>query len=383
MRHILCAISFYLLLSSTLTFAQEKSFDEQVESVMASLLSQMTVESEARVYIQPPVYLDPNAKALPERSIGGPFARYLRAACEASLTPQFKLIPRDELAQIWSEVNLAQVTASQDPDAVLQGLQSLVTQQATLPLDAIVMVEYSEWMGNLSQIRLNLYLIDVRRVRKYTAVGTLHLTQAQATDAPARPENYDQIRLQTEQISHIVHDEVQAVASASDEMFFDLFVTVDKGPGAVYVDGESLTVRVSAEIDGYIAVINIDATGEMHLLFPNAHERENFIRSGEGRQIPAPDRGDYDLAIGEPFGFETIKVFASRTQFPVESALRKSKDLNLVPFPRLGTRAAQGVKTIKSWAKAVVERDKQRARLAEAQCFFTTIPQSSKGIWKD
>ena len=75
-----------------------------------------------------------------------------------------------------------------------------------------------------------------------TAVGTLHLTQAQAADAPARPENYDQIRVQTEQISHIIRDEVQAATSAENEIFFNLFVTVDKGPGSVYVDGESLTV---------------------------------------------------------------------------------------------------------------------------------------------
>lgn len=382
MRRIILVIGAYFLTSLPLAFPQSTSFDQQVATLMKALLARIPAASDtARIYLQPPVYLAQETETSAEHAIGGPFAHHLRIACQAALGPSFHRMHGDELSQIWSNVNLAQVIASHDPDQILHRLQSLDTSLAAVPLDAILLTAYREWEGNPQQIEVNLHLLDVRRMQKYTVAGTLSLTREQVSEASARPFRLEDIRHQMAEISHIVGDEIEQ-AELSGEILFDLFVTVDKGPGAVYEDGARLKIQVSAEIDCYIAVANVDAEGQVHLLFPNAYERDNFMHAGQERQIPAPDMQAYNLTIGAPFGIETIKVIASQTPFPADTAFQAHKDLNLVPFPLLGTRVDEGMHTIREWAEAVLVQQKQQTRLAEAQCLFTTIPRSSRGIWQ-
>ena len=67
---------------------------------------------------------------------------------------------------------------------------------------------------------------------------------------------------------------------------------------------------------------------------------------------------------------EKIKVFASTTPFDPEDLL-----------PQATANSEAGVKAVRRWAKSVVLREKQNARLAEAECVFIMKHQSSKGVW--
>lgn len=382
MKRLLGLIGSLLLLTQVVT-AQTLPVHKQVGELMQELLSKVPVtytSQNLRLYIQPPVYLAEDGNGETTGFIGSRFARHLRAMCEASLQPPFVLIPRDDLDKLWSEVELAQVTVSHNPDQVQSQLQSLVSQQVILPLDAILLAEYGEWNDDPQTIQLNLYLLLVNQVQKYTAVGTLRLTKAQSLDAPVRPDDYERLQQQTQQLSHVIRDEV-VEARIPEDALFDLFVTVDRGAGAVYEEDEALTIRVSSEIDCYIRVTNVDSTGQVHQLFPNAYESDNFVRAGQGRQIPTPGTQNYDLAIGAPFGLETIKVVASHTPFPADTALQGNKGIQAVPFPQLGIQVGEGVDKLRNWAKAVIVREKENVRLAEAQCVFMTMPHPSKGIW--
>ena len=302
----------------------------------------------------------------------------MRATLEARLTPPFSLIPRDQLDAIWAEVKLGQVTTTPNPEQVLQDLKLTVTQQATLPLDAIIISEYGQLPGNPQQIRVYLYLIDVKNVRKYTEAGTLHLTQAQALDSYVHPTAYDQTHQRIESSSQVVQTEITQLAQDNSdlqldpqEIMFNLFVSVDKGPGAVYEDGDPMTIRVSAETDCYIAAVNVDSSDRWGVLFPNHLNTDNFLRAGELIQIPPEGETRYDLGIQGPnFGMEKIKVFASTTPFDPEDLL-----------PQASANSEAGVKAVRRWVKSVVLREKQNARLAEAECIFITKRQSSKGVW--
>jgi hypothetical protein len=377
---------------ATLAWGEPISFDRQVDTVLTALIDKMSNPSDAerRVYIQPPVYLDDNRGAATSNRnfIGGPFAIHLQAALEKKLPRQFDLIPRDDLEAIWSEVKLAQVATTKDPEEMLIGLEALVKQQVTLPLDVIIMAEYGEWFNDPCRIRINLYLIDVPRVRKYTETAVIDLTREQCQDAPARPTGLERLRQYPDDIGHVVRDEVP-VFSTQDEPFsfneaenaFGLFITVDRGNGAVYEEGAPLTVYVASDTDCYIAIVNEDATGVTHLLFPNRYEQDNFIPDGSGRQIPSPQKlNHYDFGIRSPFGLEVIKVFASQTPFSVEGVLQ-DQSTRSAPLPALGSRGADGMAMIRQWAKSIIVRDKQQVKFAEAQCVFTTTMRSSRGIW--
>jgi hypothetical protein len=170
---------------------------------------------------------------------------------------------------------------------------------------------------------------------------------------------------------------IQLVEANSDlhldpqAVLFELFVSVDKGHGGVYEEGEAITVSVSAEIDCYIAVVNVDSSDRWGVLFPNEISTDNFLRAGDLKGIPPAGETGYDLGIEGPnFGLETMKVFASTTPFDPHDLL-----------PETSANSERGVKAVRRWAKSVVLREKDRARLAEAECVFMTKRRSGKGVW--
>jgi hypothetical protein len=92
-----------------------------------------------------------------------------------------------------------------------------------------------------------------------------------------------------------------------------------KGQGATYFSGEKIRYNVKASRGSYIKVIYLSSTGNKTgslkrmntLLFPNVHDRNNWIRAGEVKTI-----GRYgELEIQPPYGQDVITVVASEQQF--------------------------------------------------------------------
>jgi hypothetical protein len=77
--------------------------------------------------------------------------------------------------------------------------------------------------------------------------------------------------------------------------------------------GEPIELTVQAGKDGYLTVVDIDASGNVSVLFPNELDRNNFVRAGQ--QITFPTSSMPPLAMVEPVGWGTLRVFV--TQQPI------------------------------------------------------------------
>lgn len=105
-----------------------------------------------------------------------------------------------------------------------------------------------------------------------------------------------------------------------------------KGQGADYYAGEKIRFRVRASSDCYIKVIYLTSLEKNRsdekrmniLLFPNEHDRDNWIRADQTKVI-----GEHgELEIQPPFGKDVVTVVASEKQFAdVEENLKRAAGL--------------------------------------------------------
>ncbi len=105
------------------------------------------------------------------------------------------------------------------------------------------------------------------------------------------------------------------------ESFSKSWVTIEpeKGQGADYYSGEKIRFRVLASKGCYIKVIYLTSLDKNRsnkkrmniLLFPNEHDKDNWIRAGETKIIGKHG----ELEIQPPFGQDVITVVASEKQF--------------------------------------------------------------------
>jgi hypothetical protein len=119
------------------------------------------------------------------------------------------------------------------------------------------------------------------------------------------------------------------VKNQSTNPEFKIRITPLKGQGAYYYDGESIRFRVEASRNCYIKVIYLssagdDAAGETRmntLLFPNAHDQDNFIMAG--KPVIIGKMGE--LVAQTPYGKDIVTVVASQSQFAdIGASLRKA-----------------------------------------------------------
>jgi len=82
----------------------------------------------------------------------------------------------------------------------------------------------------------------------------------------------------------------------------------------------SLQLEVTIDTDCYITIVDVDAEGNVNVLFPNPYQNKNFYPDGfvrAGRSILLPDslnsgnRAGFHWDYANPPGVDTIRVFAS------------------------------------------------------------------------
>lgn len=119
------------------------------------------------------------------------------------------------------------------------------------------------------------------------------------------------------------------VKNQSKNPEFKVKITPLKGQGTNYYDGESIRFRVEASRNCYIKVIYLSSIGDgaagktrmNTLLFPNVHDRDNFIMGGKPTIIGKMG----ELIAQTPYGKDIVTVVASLTQFTdIEESLRKA-----------------------------------------------------------
>lgn len=84
----------------------------------------------------------------------------------------------------------------------------------------------------------------------------------------------------------------------------------------IYRAGEIIKVFIKGNKDFYARVVYRDAGGNLVQLLPNTYRSENRFTAGKTYAIP-DDRDRFDLEVGEPFGQESIILFAATT--PIEN----------------------------------------------------------------
>ena len=94
----------------------------------------------------------------------------------------------------------------------------------------------------------------------------------------------------------------------------------------------SLQLEVTTDTDCYITIVDVDAEGNVNVLFPNPYQNQKFYADGfvqAGRSILLPDslkggnRAGFHWDYANPPGVDTIRVFAS-TDRKLTNRIRQS-----------------------------------------------------------
>ena len=88
---------------------------------------------------------------------------------------------------------------------------------------------------------------------------------------------------------------------------------VDRPDDPTYQKGESVSIKLDADRDCYLAVYNIDATGKVALLFPNRFTADNHVTGGQSVTIPPPG-AVWEWGLLGPAGEEQIWILASEKE---------------------------------------------------------------------
>jgi hypothetical protein len=78
-----------------------------------------------------------------------------------------------------------------------------------------------------------------------------------------------------------------------------------------FYEGENIRFWIKSNQDCFIKVLYISKTGEEFMIFPNAHDKMNFLKAGVQKTVGERN----DLKVIQPLGLDTVTVVASKAQF--------------------------------------------------------------------
>jgi hypothetical protein len=86
---------------------------------------------------------------------------------------------------------------------------------------------------------------------------------------------------------------------------FSLSLRLDKGTGATYAPGERIRVYFRVSKNAYVTLFGYDTRGNIRLLFPNQHQRNQYVEANRQYYI------DGVVEPGTPAGIEYVQGFAT------------------------------------------------------------------------
>jgi hypothetical protein len=98
-----------------------------------------------------------------------------------------------------------------------------------------------------------------------------------------------------------------------------LKMIMDKGIGAGYRSGETLTLFVTCSQNAYLKIYHIDARAVAQLIWPNRYGGSGYLTKGQTFRFPEDEDG-YKYLLGPPYGTEYIKAIASTVPFATMEA---------------------------------------------------------------
>ncbi len=100
-----------------------------------------------------------------------------------------------------------------------------------------------------------------------------------------------------------------------------LELTTHLGDQQLFIEGDEIQFLLSIGKDAYVYMIYIDASEKITQILPNPNQRSHFYSAGYFLTIPEYENL-YRFTITEPFGKETIWVFASDQSITLDQSLR-------------------------------------------------------------
>jgi hypothetical protein len=116
-----------------------------------------------------------------------------------------------------------------------------------------------------------------------------------------------------------VSTELGNIISSKDTGGLFVSVSTERGPGAVYREGENMVVLVTVNKEAWVKVYHIDVKGKIQLIWPNHFDVGSMIKPGQVVRIPG-ERDPFAFKMAPPFGTEFIKVVASTYPFTISEA---------------------------------------------------------------
>jgi len=91
-----------------------------------------------------------------------------------------------------------------------------------------------------------------------------------------------------------------------------------------YHRGEYLNVHLKGNKGFYGVMIYTMADGRQFQILPNPFRQDNYFEGGRVYTLPGPS-DQYQMMVSEPVGEESIRLYASKTQLPLDQIQSKSR----------------------------------------------------------
>lgn len=140
-------------------------------------------------------------------------------------------------------------------------------------------------------------------------------------------------------------------------------VTTHLGNDQTFIEGDHLSFLLNLDHDAYLLAIYQDASGNLVQVLPNSESSTVPLKAG--MFIPIPEQNaSFRFKVKQPFGNETLWVFASNLQPPVLS----------------GTTLSNGLKDLKVNLETIRNKMRKRHQLAYGETHITIKTSATKNI---
>ena len=154
---------------------------------------------------------------------------------------------------------------------------------------------------------------------------------------------------------------------------FDLQITTTDGKRG-YAEGETVSFRVRANHDCYIAVIDNQIDGSGILLFPNGFNSENYLPAGKAIDVPGTVKHGFEIQISPPFGSDVVQVIACTKKEELQKVLSNFPSSTAQnPYTTVRTRGMKVVAAEEGPKNASL--DSQPAQWSEDHIVVSTYPK--------
>jgi hypothetical protein len=154
---------------------------------------------------------------------------------------------------------------------------------------------------------------------------------------------------------------------------FDLQITTTDGKRG-YAEGETVSFRVRANHDCYIAVIDNQIDGTGILLFPNGFNSENYLPAGKAIDVPGTVKHGFEIQISPPFGSDVVQVIACTQKEELQKVLSNFPSSTAQnPYTTVRTRGMKVVAAEEGPKNASLES--QPAQWSEDHIVVSTYPK--------